>query len=386
VGDQEVVDCFDARTGRDEWQSGYPTHYRDDFGFDEGPRGTPTVVSNRVYTYGAEGMLGCWDASDGRKVWSADTKSQFRQSKGFFGMACSPLIEGDLVVLNVGGKGGAGLVAFDRSTGKVRWKASDDEASYASPVAATVAGSRRVFAITREALISVNPLDGSVAFRYPWRPSMDASVSAATPLVIDDQIFISASYGTGATLLRLRGNRPEKVWSSDESLSNHYATSVHRDGLLFGFDGRQEHGCDLRCVELQSGKVRWSEGGLAEGTPRDDLKLPELPALSATAEVATPPYRPEPLGGARAHADDYRCFLVDAKLPAESYLTGYEVLPGTPAMIHHVARLFILSSWLLRFPETGAIIRPAEGPCAGCDEAAKSFLSSCSHPLSPPRS
>jgi outer membrane protein assembly factor BamB len=266
VGDQEVVDCFDAQTGRDEWKSGYPTRYRDDFGFDEGPRGTPTVVSNRVYTYGAEGMLGCWDASDGRKVWSVDTKSQFRQSKGFFGMACSPLIEGDLVVLNVGGKDGAGLVAFDRSTGKVRWKTSDDEASYASPVAATVAGSRRVFAITREALISVNPVDGSVAFRYPWRPSMDASVSAATPLVIDDQIFISASYGTGATLLRLRGNRPEKVWTSDESLSNHYATSVHRDGLLFGFDGRQEHGCDLRCVDLKSGKVRWSEGGLGAGT------------------------------------------------------------------------------------------------------------------------
>jgi hypothetical protein len=81
--------------------------------------------------------------------------------------------------------------------------------------------------------------------------------------------------------------------------------------------------------------TRWGEGGLREGTPRDDLKLPELPALSATAEVATPPYRPEPLGGARAHADDYRCFLVDAKQP-ESYLTGYEVLPGTPAMIHHV--------------------------------------------------
>jgi len=309
VGDQEVVDCFDARTGRDEWQSGYPTHYRDDFGFDEGPRGTPTVVSNRVYTYGAEGMLGCWDASDGRKVWSADTKSQFRQSKGFFGMACSPLIEGDLVVLNVGGKGGAGLVAFDRSTGKVRWKASDDEASYASPVAATVAGSRRVFAITREALISVNPLDGSVAFRYPWRPSMDASVSAATPLVIDDQIFISASYGTGATLLRLRGNRPEKVWSSDESLSNHYATSVHRDGLLFGFDGRQEHGCDLRCVELQSGKVRWSEGGLGAGTVTlagDRLLVltekGELIQAPATSTGFKPSARAQILPfGARAH-------------------------------------------------------------------------------------
>jgi outer membrane protein assembly factor BamB len=266
LSDREIVDCFDVRTGSSQWQGGYATRYRDDFGFDEGPRGTPAVVSNRVYTYGAEGMLGCWDASNGQKVWSVDTKSQFRQSKGFFGMACSPLVEGGVVVINVGGKDGAGLVAFDQATGKVRWKATDDEASYASPVAATVAGNRRIFAITREALVSVNPLDGTVAFRYPWRPPMDASVSAATPLVIDDLIFISASYGTGATLLRVRGNQPEKVWSSDDSISNHYATSVHREGFLYGFDGRQEQGCDLRCVELRTGKVRWSQSGLGAGT------------------------------------------------------------------------------------------------------------------------
>jgi outer membrane protein assembly factor BamB len=84
--------------------------------------------------------------------------------------------------------------------------------------------------------------------------------------VIDDSIFLSASYGTGATLFRLRDDKPEKVWSADEVLSNHYATSVHHDGFLYGFDGRQEQGCDLRCVELKTGKVRWTEGGLRAGT------------------------------------------------------------------------------------------------------------------------
>ena len=266
LADREVVNCFDANTGHEQWKADYPTHYRDDFGFDEGPRGTPTIVSNRVYTYGAEGMLSCWDAGNGRKLWGVDTRAQFHQQKGFFGMVCSPLAEAGAVVINVGGTDGAGLVAFDQATGKVRWTATDDPASYASPVAATVSGTRRIFAITREALVSLNPLDGAVGFRYPWRPAMDASVSAASPLVIDDLIFISASYGTGATLLRLRENRPEKVWSSDEKLSNHYATSVHHDGYLFGFDGRQEHGCDLRCVELLTGKVRWSQGGLSAGT------------------------------------------------------------------------------------------------------------------------
>jgi hypothetical protein len=103
------------------------------------------------------------------------------------------------------------------------------------------------------------------------------------------------------------------------------------DGTCGDFqDSRWLSDDEIRTIE------RWGQDGLVEGTPRNDLKLPDVPALSATTEVTTPPYRPEPQGGTRSHADDYRCFLVDAKLPVENYLTGYEVLPGTPAMIHHV--------------------------------------------------
>ena len=95
---------------------------------------------------------------------------------------------------------------------------------------------------------------------------MSASVSSATPLIIDDLIFLSASYGTGAILLRVKNNSVEKVWSADHVLSNHYATSVYRDGFLFGFDGRQEQGCNLRCVELKTGKIRWKQDGFGAGT------------------------------------------------------------------------------------------------------------------------
>ncbi len=95
---------------------------------------------------------------------------------------------------------------------------------------------------------------------------MHASVSAATPLVIDDLIFLSASYGTGAALLRFKEGGPEKIWAGDDILSNHYATSVHHNGFLYGFDGRQEEGCHLRCVELKTGKVRWSQDRFGAGT------------------------------------------------------------------------------------------------------------------------
>ena len=266
-GADAVVECCDAATGKQRWAAKYPTNYRDDFGFDEGPRSTPAIAGGRVYTFGAEGMLSCWNLADGGKVWSVDVRERFKSDKGFFGPACSPLVDGDLVILHVGGKEAAGVVAFDARDGTARWKSTDDEAGYASPVAATVNGRRMILCFTREGLVGLAPADGAVKFRFPWRSRSDASVNAATPLVVGDQVFLSASYGTGAVLLRMReGAPPQEVWSGDESLSNHYATSVHRDGFLYGFDGRQEQTPRLRCVEWATGKVRWTKEDFGAGT------------------------------------------------------------------------------------------------------------------------
>lgn len=266
LGDRETVECLDASSGKRLWIADYPTAYRDDFGFDEGPRATPAIAGNRVYTLGAEGMLQALDFSTGRKLWSVDTRQRFGARKGFFGAACSPLVEGDRVLLNIGGAKGAGVAAFDKETGKVLWTATDDEAGYAAPVAATIGGARQALFFTRNGLVGVEPPTGRIRFQFPWRSRSQASVNAATPLVVEDLVFLSASYGTGAVLLRLRDGRPERVWSSDEAMSNHYASSVYRDGYLYGFHGRQEEGPSLRCVELKTGRVQWSEDGFGAGT------------------------------------------------------------------------------------------------------------------------
>jgi outer membrane protein assembly factor BamB len=263
LDDKEVVACLDARTGEAKWTKDYPTAYRDDFGFDEGPRATPCLAEGRVYTFGAEGMLSCLNLADGNMLWQVNTKNEFHPRKGFFGAACSPLVEGNAVLLNVGGAGGAGLVAFDEATGRVLWKCSDDEASYSSPAAATIHERRYAFFFTRAGLVAVNPADGTIQFQYPWRSKMDASVNAATPLIVDDSIFLSACYGTGAILLRVRDKTVEKVWSGDDILSNHYATSVQDHGFLYGINGRADPGFSpapsLRCVELKTGKIRWQD-------------------------------------------------------------------------------------------------------------------------------
>jgi outer membrane protein assembly factor BamB len=265
IDNREVVEALDARSGASEWQYGYPTAYRDDFGFDEGPRAVPVVVSGIVYTFGAEGQLHAIDLASGKKIWSEDAMRRFKVSKGFFGAAGSPLVEDGRVLANIGGSK-AGIVAFDAKTGKVLWTATDDESSYSSPTGATIGGRRLAVFLTRAGLVGIDPASGTVQFQRRWRARIAASVNAATPLVIGDLLFVSAQYGPGAAVMRIEGSTLNDLWASDDVLSNHYATSVHLDGFLYGFHGRQEFGPSFRAVELRTGKVRWSQDQFRAGT------------------------------------------------------------------------------------------------------------------------
>jgi outer membrane protein assembly factor BamB len=265
IGDREVVESLDAANGTTEWQSGYPTAYRDDFGFDEGPRAVPVVADGVVYTFGAEGELRATGLEGGDLLWSHKTAKEFNVPKGFFGAAGSPLVEGGRVIANVGGPK-AGIVAFDAKTGQVQWTATTDQASYSSGIAATFPSGRRAIFLTRNALVGLDPATGTIAFRRNWQARANASVNVATPVVVGDLIFVSAEYGPGAGVLRVDGSNLVELWTSDEAMSNHYATSVHRDGILYGFHGRQEFGPSLRAVELKTGKVRWNQEQFRAGT------------------------------------------------------------------------------------------------------------------------
>jgi outer membrane protein assembly factor BamB len=129
VGSHETVEAMDARTGHKIWATDSPTAYRDDFGFDEGPRAAPLIAAGRIYTFGAEGVLQALDFATGRRLWSVNTREKFGAPKGFFGSASGPLVEADKVLVNAGGGNGAGIAAFDKETGKLLWTATNDEAS-----------------------------------------------------------------------------------------------------------------------------------------------------------------------------------------------------------------------------------------------------------------
>jgi len=294
VGNEEVVEALDARTGSPRWRFAYPTTYRDDFGFDEGPRAVPVVAQNRVYTFGAEGQLHALDLADGKRIWSVDTARRFGVPKGFFGASGSPLVEDGRVIANIGGRDNgkdAGIVAFDASTGAVQWMATSDPASYSSGVAATFGGKRTAVFFTRQGLVGLDPASGAVLFQRVWRSRSAASVNAASPIVDGDRIFISASYETGAALLKVQGRTLAEIWSSDEAMSNHYATSVVHNGVLYGFHGRQEFNPSFRAVDLDSGKVRWSVDRFHAGTVT--LAGDSLLILKETGELLLAPASPD---------------------------------------------------------------------------------------------
>ncbi len=290
-GDEEIVECLDVHTGAVRWRQSAPATYRDDFGFDPGPRATPTLDHGRVYTFGAAGRLSCLDLAEGRLLWTVDVAKTFNAEKGFFGFACSPLVIGDLVLLNVGGQPDAGIVAFEAATGRTRWRSTGDEAGYAAPVLLAGPGPARALCFTREGLVVLDPADGQVQVRHRWRSRQSASVNAASPLVIEGRVFLTSSYQTGAVLLDLTGPAAREVWSGDDQLSSHYASVVHRDGLLFGFHGRQEQGPALRCIDAATGKVHWSQDRLGAGTVT--LAKDRLLVLTEKGELIVAATRPE---------------------------------------------------------------------------------------------
>ena len=274
--------CMDSRTGKEHWTFKYPTDYRDHFGYNNGPRCCPVIDGELVFIYGAEGMLHCLKADSGDVVWKVDTRAEFHVVQNFFGVGSTPVIEGDLLIVMVGGsppgsdprefldlKGNkSAIVAFDKRTGKVRYQISDELAGYAGPVLATLYGRRWCFAYLRGGLLAFDPADGKIDFHFPWRSPDLESVNASNPVVVGDKVLITECYGPGAALLKVSPRKHELVWSdakkspAKKSLMCHWMTPIHSGGYVYGSSGRHTRQAELRCVELATGKVMWSEPDL----------------------------------------------------------------------------------------------------------------------------
>ncbi len=276
-GDRARLTCRKSTTGESLWSYEYPTDYVDSYRYSGGPRCAPLVDGDRVYLHGVEGMLTCLRVADGSVVWQVDTVKHFGVAQNFFGVGSTPVIEGDLLIVPVGGAeekdgeakpNGSAIVAFDKLTGKVRYRMGEELASYSSPVLATIGGRRWGFAFARGGLLGFDPATGKQDFHYPWRADVRESVNAANPVVVGDRVFISETYGPGSALLKVKPGGVEEVWTDrkksarDKSMQCHWCTPIYRDGYLYGDSCRHPNTAELRCIELATGKVMWRERGL----------------------------------------------------------------------------------------------------------------------------
>ena len=256
-GRDEIALCLDATSGREIWRVRIDSNRRDDQG--DGPRSTPTVDGDHVYVLGARGKLYALDVVTGATRWQVDLPEQFGALVPRWGVSSSPLVEDDLLIVDVGGRPGYSLVAFDKLSGSVRWHANDDKPGYSTPLAITVGDQRQIVSFSGTELVSVAADNGDLLWRHPWTTSYD--VNAAMPVFLPpNRIFISSSYDTGAAVLEIGPSSVREVWRS-RVMKNHFNSSVLVDGYLYGFDNGT-----LKCLDPASGEERWAKRGFAKGS------------------------------------------------------------------------------------------------------------------------
>ena len=265
LGQEAWAECLSADSGEPIWRQAVPTSYASTIAPDDGPRCVPLIHGEQVYLMTADGDLHCLQWSDGARVWSRQLARDFAAPAGYFGAGSTPVVDGDRIFINVGGKSGAGLVALDRHAGQTAWTSTDELASYSSPLATTVAGRRQILFVTRLSVVSVEPADGHVLFQFAFG-ARGPTVNAASPVISGDRLFVTASYGVGARLVQLDAAGARELWNRDDALSSQYTTPIEHEGYLYGIDGRQDlSDGSLRCVELATGKIAWTENQFGTG-------------------------------------------------------------------------------------------------------------------------
>ena len=291
-GDKEIVSCRSVKDGSVVWEHGYESEFSDPYGYNNGPRCSPVLTETHCYTLGAEGRLCCTDMKTGKVVWQHALKEKHDLPRWFFGVGCSPILNGDRLIVFVGGQPNSGVVAFNTSDGSIAWEAvgkqtwdgaidahtkepyrwtgSEMVISYSSPLIATIHGQRHLLCLVRQGLVSLDPATGEENFHYWFRSKTHDSVNAARPVVIDDQIFLTAAYEVGSALLKVKpdGKSFTEVWRDEENMLAHWSTPIHVDGFLYGFSGRHENQGELRCVRVEDGRVMWESTGFS-GTASD---------------------------------------------------------------------------------------------------------------------
>jgi outer membrane protein assembly factor BamB len=255
--DEETVLRLDLASGKEVWRTAYPAPYKlggPAHGY-EGPRSTPAVAAGRVFTFGVSGILSCLDAKTGNLLWRKDFVKQYPGTAPGWGASASPLVDGGLCIIHVGGPDKGGLTAFDVKTGDVRWCYDGDGPAYGSPIVVDLAGERQVVTLTLNYFLGVSAATGKLLWKLPCREIH--SENCVTPVLYKD-LLIYAGRSEPPRAVRLEkgesGITPKEVWKGDGP-TLYMSSPVLEGDLLFGASSRGR-GCFF-CLDAKNGKTLW---------------------------------------------------------------------------------------------------------------------------------
>ncbi len=314
----ERILCFDAKTGKLLWSHAYDCAYRVDY--DAGPRASVTIDGDRAYALGAMGHFHCLNAATGKVLWAKDLDKEYKIRMPIWGIAASPLVEGNLVIVQIGGDGDACLVAFDKTSGSEKWRALKDNASYSAPIIVERGGKRILVCYTGDTVSGLDPNSGRVFWSQPF-PARKSIIGISTPVYHDGYLFVT-NFFDGALLLRISddGLSADRVWqrageSEQKTDALHSIIStplIHRDHI-YGCDSYGE----LRCLDLKTGdriwesdkavkRDRWANIHFVEHLPgsnkgNGDVRVPTSPSHQDRVSDS-PPYQGGAGGGSATTA------------------------------------------------------------------------------------
>lgn len=281
-GDEVLVDCLHAVTGRRFWRFRYPTDYRAEYFSAHGPCGTPLIEGDRVFVHGVEGRLHCLELATGRVVWQRDLKREFGLEQQFFGVAGTPLLHGGRLVVNLGAPGGPSVAAFDQRSGRLVWGAGRKWGmSCASPVLRQLHGAARLFVLTggksrppTGGLMVIDPITGATVSEFPFRSRRYESVNGACPVVVGSTVMLTSAYGTGTVGVRVNADGAAEAAWRIRRLGLEFATPVEVGGDLYLVDGIRDRGGAVVCLDPATGRehartpIDWEETVTVGGTER----------------------------------------------------------------------------------------------------------------------
>ena len=256
MGNEDATDtvwCLDANTGAEVWKHSYPEPLTPNL-YEGGPNAAATVHAGQVFTLSKTGKAFCFDAAKGSIVWKVDLAALTGAGKPEWGYGGAPLVQGDVVIYNVGSVG----TALNRKSGALVWKSGTAKAGYSTPLPFEQNGERLALLMTGKSAAAVRLATGEVAWSYPWETSYD--VNAADPIVQGDKVFVSSGYNHGAAVIKIAGKQASLVWEN-KNLRNQFSSSVLWKGFLYGVDENQ-----LRCVDFATGEVKWTDKATGKGT------------------------------------------------------------------------------------------------------------------------